>query len=114
MSFLHRALAYLPASPAREKRAALTGGDPDAIAPRLFDELGKRWSPLTDAEEARIVIEDALVFIPSDQVAAILGGALLDLYGPSFTEEVGSALGRAAHMREREDLDEVLRGVEGQ
>lgn len=114
MSFLLRALSSLSSAPARARGAALTGGDPDAIAPRLFDELGKRWSPLTDAEEARRVIEDAIVLIPSDQVAAVLSRALLDLYGPSFTEEVGGALGRAAHMREREDLAEVLRGVEGQ
>lgn len=93
---------------------ATLGGDPDAIAPRLFDEFGRRWTPLTDADEARIVIEDALTYLDRDQTAVVLGRALLDLYGPSFTEEVGSALGRMAHFRARADLADVLREVEGQ
>lgn len=50
----------------------------------------------------RCVIEDALVNLATDDVAEVLGRALIDAHGAAFAEGMANKIGRMAHVAARD------------
>ena len=60
-----------------------------------------RHTPMIAVPPPRAALEDILLDIPTDDVAAVLGRALIDAHGSQIATGIADKIGRLAHFAAR-------------